>query len=140
LQGCDDLYEVWAIARKIGSRAKAFTDGRFLTILDRAGHFLEGKLMQVRVLTVEPTNKENIFQVAVRIDQKVEHFLFTVSSTFLADEPAFLTSGDAHFERTLAHSPSLQGQLSKLVSDVFLRQPIKLPAILDDSRLGRVSV
>jgi hypothetical protein len=96
--------------------------------------------MQVRVLTIRPTDKENDYQVAVGIDQRVEHFLFTVSPTYLADEPAFLTSGDAHFERTFAHSPSLQGQLSKLVSDVFLRHPIKLPAILDDSRLGRVSV
>lgn len=96
--------------------------------------------MQVRVLSVEPTDLKNAYDVAVSIDQTLEQFLFTVSPTFLADEPAFLTSGDAHFERTFAHSPSLQGQLSKLVSAVFLRQPIKLPAILDDSQLGRVSV
>jgi hypothetical protein len=128
------------VARKIGSEEKAFTDGRFLKMLDRSSYFLKGKLMQVCVLSVEPTDIKNAYDVAVSIDQKVEHFLFTVSPTYLADEPAFLTSGDAHFERTFAHSSSLQGQLSKLVSDVFLRQPIKLPAILDDSRLGRVSV
>jgi serine protease inhibitor ecotin len=89
--------------------------------------------MQVQVLSIQPQSKQDTFTVAIQMGQAVEDFCLTAKDTLIGTQPAHLIQGDERFEHTFAQLEGLRGQVSSLVSEVFLGHPLRLPITLDDS-------
>jgi serine protease inhibitor ecotin len=91
--------------------------------------------MQVQVLSIQPQSNQDTFTVTIQMGQAVEDFCLTAKDTFVGARSAHLIEGDEHFEHTFTHLEGLRGQISSLVTEVFLGHPLRLPIILDDSTL-----
>jgi hypothetical protein len=90
-------------------------------------------MMRIQVLSIQPQSNQDTFTVAIQMGQAVKDFCLTAKDTFVGARPAHLIQGDEHFEHTFAHLEGLRGQISSLVTEVFLGHPLRLPITLDDS-------
>ncbi|MUG99723.1 hypothetical protein F7734_48560 [Scytonema sp. UIC 10036] len=83
--------------------------------------------MNVKVLSIEPTQEFKTFYVTVVIGEDICQFTMTVETDTIANQNIQILNSDENFLKTFQFNQKLAADISNLVFLVYNHQPIKLP-------------
>ena len=88
--------------------------------------------MKVQVLSIDPSQKLNVFDVEILVGANIYTFQIEVKTVRLGSDYAQNVSSSQHFWDTLQHHPGVITTIYKLVLNVYRGQEVELPVTITE--------
>lgn len=83
--------------------------------------------MNVKILSIKPTQTPKIFDIIILIETKQYHFSITVELDTIVDREIQIIHGDEYFSDTFRFNQLIASNICKLVAKVYNSEPVELP-------------